>query len=379
MNALIPFLPAFRSVTAKTIATSAFFPVVMNCLTPLTIHSLPASSARVRIAAASEPACGSLRQKQPRSSPRASCGSHQLFWFSLPKLRIGPHTTEFWTLTIVAHDASPAAISSSMSASETWSSPAPPQRSGTQTPKRPSGPISFNASRGKAAVRSHSAARGVSRARANRRTVSRIISCSPVSIIGSASIRGRCGPLLEHAHVTAHDRRRDHQRLAEDERGDADRKRVRVFRMVREARGDIAAERSAGESAGKSDQVVARGLLDGLRDLRGRRAARGEGDAGDERRHHRDDHRPDEVDDESERDRANGGALAGARRVLHRRSGRGVWVAHGASSLAYTSSSATAVASPPPMQRLAIPRRPPFFRSAPMSVTMMRAPDAPIG
>src|SRR5262245_11043701 len=266
MNALIPFLPAFRSVTAKTIATSAFFPVVMNCLTPLTIHSLPASSARVRIAAASEPACGSLRQKQPRSAPRASCGSHQLFWLSLPKLRIGPHTTEFWTLTIVAHDASPAAISSSTSASETWSSPAPPQRSGTQTPKRPSGPISFNASRGNAAVRSHSAARGVSRARANRRTVSRIISCSAVIIIGSASTRGRCGSLLEHAQVTAHDRRRDHQqiaeqpqpqrqlrpehehhRLAEDERGDADRKRVRVFRMVREARGDVAAKRSAGE------------------------------------------------------------------------------------------------------------------------------------
>src|SRR5215813_7771104 len=109
----------------------ACLPVVMNCLTPLTIHSPPASSARVRIAAASEPACGSLRQKQPRSSPRASCGSHQLFWLSLPKLRIGPHTTEFWTLTIVAHDASPAAISSSTSASETWSSPAPPQRSGT--------------------------------------------------------------------------------------------------------------------------------------------------------------------------------------------------------------------------------------------------------
>ncbi len=34
MNALMPFLPAVRSVTANTIATSALRPEVMNCLTP---------------------------------------------------------------------------------------------------------------------------------------------------------------------------------------------------------------------------------------------------------------------------------------------------------------------------------------------------------
>jgi hypothetical protein len=33
-NALMPFLPAPLSVTANTIASSAFFPEVMNCLTP---------------------------------------------------------------------------------------------------------------------------------------------------------------------------------------------------------------------------------------------------------------------------------------------------------------------------------------------------------
>src|SRR5262245_1827806 len=43
------------------------------------------------------------------------------------------------------------------------------------------------------------------------------------------------------------------------------------------------------------------------------------------------------------------------------------------------SSSAMAVASPPPMHRLATPRRRPYLRSAPMSVTRMRAPEAPIG
>src|SRR6266513_613779 len=40
---------------------------------------------------------------------------------------------------------------------------------------------------------------------------------------------------------------------------------------------------------------------------------------------------------------------------------------------------AMAVASPPPMHRLAIPRLPPFFLSAPIRVTRMRAPEAPIG
>src|SRR6185503_6980069 len=44
-----------------------------------------------------------------------------------------------------------------------------------------------------------------------------------------------------------------------------------------------------------------------------------------------------------------------------------------------TSSIPIAVASPPPMQRLATPRFRPRLRSAPISVTRMRAPEAPIG
>jgi hypothetical protein len=34
MNADMPFLPAALSVSANTIATSAFLPEVMNCLVP---------------------------------------------------------------------------------------------------------------------------------------------------------------------------------------------------------------------------------------------------------------------------------------------------------------------------------------------------------
>src|SRR3954469_4113619 len=44
-----------------------------------------------------------------------------------------------------------------------------------------------------------------------------------------------------------------------------------------------------------------------------------------------------------------------------------------------TSWTAMAVASPPPMHRLATARALPYLRRAPISVTRMRAPEAPIG
>ena len=56
MNAEMPCLPAALSVTAKTIAMSALRPVVMNCLAPFSTNLSPTRSARVVIAAASEPA-----------------------------------------------------------------------------------------------------------------------------------------------------------------------------------------------------------------------------------------------------------------------------------------------------------------------------------
>jgi len=46
MNAEMPLLPAALSVRANTIATSAFAPLVMNCLTPLSTYTSPRRSAR---------------------------------------------------------------------------------------------------------------------------------------------------------------------------------------------------------------------------------------------------------------------------------------------------------------------------------------------
>ena len=45
----------------------------------------------------------------------------------------------------------------------------------------------------------------------------------------------------------------------------------------------------------------------------------------------------------------------------------------------YSISIAIAVPSPPPIHRVAIPRFFPCLRSAPIKVTMIRAPEAPIG
>ena len=115
----MPFFPAALSVTANTTATSAFLPVVMNCLTPFSTKPSPRRSARVAIAAASDPTCGSVRQKQPSFSPRASGARKRSFCASVPNALIGPQTTEFWTLTIVETAPSPAAISSSATASDT--------------------------------------------------------------------------------------------------------------------------------------------------------------------------------------------------------------------------------------------------------------------
>ena len=55
-------------MTANTIATLARLPLVMNCLVPFNTQAPPSSTARVFRLCASEPACGSVRQKQPIAS-----------------------------------------------------------------------------------------------------------------------------------------------------------------------------------------------------------------------------------------------------------------------------------------------------------------------
>ena len=147
--------------------------------------------------------------------------------------------------------------------------------------------------------------------------------------------------------MAADERRRDHQRiaeepqpqrivlgldeqhdLAENERGEADRERVGVLGVVREPRRDVAAERGADEPAGEAEQLEPGRALDDRVDRRRIRAGRGEPGAADDPEHDPEDHRRADVDEEAERDRHERGALARVRRVADRRAGRGVGIGH---------------------------------------------------
>ena len=114
----MPFLPAPLSVTATTIATWPFLPLVMNCFTPLITYSSPCLTAVVRSDEASEPTCGSVRQNAPSISPRASGSSHCFFCAALPYFIRMALTGQLVTLITVLVPPSPAAISSSTKASE---------------------------------------------------------------------------------------------------------------------------------------------------------------------------------------------------------------------------------------------------------------------
>jgi hypothetical protein len=88
------------SVTAQTIATSATDPLVIHILRPLRIQSDPSRRARVVIEAGSEPASGSVRPKQPSSSPAAMPGSHCCFCSSEPNRQIANMASDPCTDTI---------------------------------------------------------------------------------------------------------------------------------------------------------------------------------------------------------------------------------------------------------------------------------------
>ncbi|MNR82347.1 hypothetical protein D3C72_131050 [compost metagenome] len=80
-----PLAPSAGSVTAKTVKRSAVPPLVIQILLPLRIQSpLASRSARVLMAAASEPAPGSVRAKAASISPEAILGRYFCFCSSVP-------------------------------------------------------------------------------------------------------------------------------------------------------------------------------------------------------------------------------------------------------------------------------------------------------
>ena len=123
--------------------------LVMKALAPLTTHSPSTSSARVRVAPASEPASGSVRPKPARVRPATRSGSHCCFCSSVPKLRIGLMPRPTPADRVMPMDWSTRPSSSMATHSEVKSAPAPPYSSGTTSPNRPSSPIFGISSTGK--------------------------------------------------------------------------------------------------------------------------------------------------------------------------------------------------------------------------------------
>ncbi len=84
-------------VIAKSRQTSAAWPHVMKTFCPEMRYAPPSRTARVFWLAASEPASGSVRAKQPSFSPRASGWRKRFFWSSFPYFSIGSQTSELLT------------------------------------------------------------------------------------------------------------------------------------------------------------------------------------------------------------------------------------------------------------------------------------------
>src|ERR1041385_945488 len=211
------------------------------------------------------------------------------------------------------------------------------------TPQRPMAARPFSASRGNSLSRSQRAAFGVSSAAAKRRTASRISSSGP-------DIRHRVMaeqvPLLSVALGNAVDAPPPH---LEDARGAVD--------VLALGRGEESGVQLRGEGVALDPEPH----LDGEPHRAVRRG-----------------HESRAVDDAA-------GPLEHALSAVGRNHAKAVRaqkarrVEQSLQFALQASSSAMAVASPPPMHRLATPRLRPFLRSAPISVTRMRAPEAPIG
>ena len=99
------------SVRAQTTAMSAIVPFVIHIFAPLRIQSDPSRRACVRIEPGSEPASGSVRPKQPMTSPACIAGSHRSFCSSEPYFQIGNIASEPCTETALRTPASPASSS----------------------------------------------------------------------------------------------------------------------------------------------------------------------------------------------------------------------------------------------------------------------------
>ena len=110
----MPLRPAAGSVIAITIATDAIRPDVINCFAPSICQPPATRVARVRSAAASDPASLSVSANAPIVSPEISAGNQRSRCTGDPSFSNPDTMIEFWIDTIV--DSAPSAAASSIRA-----------------------------------------------------------------------------------------------------------------------------------------------------------------------------------------------------------------------------------------------------------------------
>jgi hypothetical protein len=88
-KAVMPLLPASLFVMVNRTMASALGPTVIQFFEPLITYSSPRRTAVVFCAAASLPASGSVRPKQPSFSPRANGTRNSCFCASVPNFITG--------------------------------------------------------------------------------------------------------------------------------------------------------------------------------------------------------------------------------------------------------------------------------------------------
>src|SRR5215207_2662362 len=154
----------------------------MNVLDPSTTHPPPTRRARVRTAATSEPASGSVMASAPIASPRSAGTSQRRFCASLPKRQIGGVAIPVCAPIPAASPPEPQRASSSANtASATWPSPPPPHWRSYFRPSQPAAASCPKTASGNAPAASHAAACGRSSASIHARARARNASCSAVN------------------------------------------------------------------------------------------------------------------------------------------------------------------------------------------------------
>ncbi len=114
------------SVRAHTTAMSAMVPFVIHIFAPFRTQSPPSRFACVRIVPGSEPASGSVRPKQPITSPVCMAGSQRSFCSSEPQRQMANMASEPCTETALRMPESPASSSRHVSPYATALAPGRP-------------------------------------------------------------------------------------------------------------------------------------------------------------------------------------------------------------------------------------------------------------